>query len=67
VVLDFSKPGGAQIHKHTLPSFVPVDSELKALVASSIKRFMLVVAGYLNAFVARREQVCPEDGCAILC
>jgi len=47
----------AQVVKHTLPHFVPLAVAAKYL-SSDITQFFREVSDYLNAFVARRQQVC---------
>lgn len=47
-----------QIYRHTLPPLVPL-RELAPYVAKDLARFVSAVSDYLNAYVARRQQVGP--------
>jgi len=52
-----------EIHKHTVPYFIPIDTISQQYLNSDIKKFFMVISEHLNAFVARREQVhlCEEQ------
>nr|XP_058962108.1 centromere protein O-like [Pocillopora verrucosa] len=52
------KDNNLKIHKHTVPYFIPVDAISKQYLNTDIKRFFMIICEHLNAFVARREQVC---------
>lgn len=57
VIIEFDGENNATVHRHTLPSFIPITAELGPLLGKSLKRFMASTTLYLNAFVARRQQV----------
>jgi len=45
------------LYKHTIPYFIPLDTIKARFLNTNIKLFVDAVSDYLNAFVARREQV----------
>ena len=56
-MVEFDGENNATVYKHTLPSFIPVSAELGPLLGKSLKRFIATTTLYLNAYVARRQQV----------
>ncbi|XP_068792857.1 centromere protein O isoform X2 [Struthio camelus] len=45
-----------QIHRHSVPVFIPLEQLAKKYLQTDIKRFLSVLSDHLNAYVGRRYQ-----------
>ncbi|XP_061846856.1 centromere protein O isoform X2 [Colius striatus] len=45
-----------QIHRHSIPIFIPLEQIAKKYLQSDIRRFLSVLSDHLNAYVGRRYQ-----------
>lgn len=45
-----------QIHRHSVPIFIPLEHIAKQYLQTDIRRFLVVLSDHLNAYTARRYQ-----------
>jgi hypothetical protein len=56
MIISADEAGQAAVHHHSLPAFVPL-AEILPHFATDVNRVFRRISDYLNAYVARREQV----------
>ncbi|XP_068265096.1 centromere protein O isoform X1 [Nyctibius grandis] len=51
-----TKPEEVQIHRHSIPIFIPLEQIATKYLQTDIRRFLAVLSDHLNAYVGRRYQ-----------
>ncbi|XP_051471106.1 centromere protein O isoform X2 [Apus apus] len=54
--LDLLTKPEVQIHRHSIPIFIPLEQIAKKYLQTDIRRFLSVLSDHLNAYVGRRYQ-----------
>ncbi|KFR15310.1 Centromere protein O, partial [Opisthocomus hoazin] len=54
--LDLLTKPEVRIHRHSVPTFIPLEQIAKKHLETDIRRFLSVLADHLNAYVGRRHQ-----------
>ncbi|XP_009465662.1 PREDICTED: centromere protein O [Nipponia nippon] len=54
--LDLLTKSEVQIHRHSIPIFIPLEQIAKKYLQTDIRRFLSVLSDHLNAYVGRRYQ-----------
>ncbi|XP_064304399.1 centromere protein O [Phalacrocorax carbo] len=54
--LDLVIKTAVQIHRHSIPIFIPLEQLAKKYLQTDIRRFLSVLSDHLNAYVGRRYQ-----------
>lgn len=54
--LDLLVKPQVQIHRHSVPIFIPLEHIAKQYLQTDIRRFLVVLSDHLNAYTARRYQ-----------
>ncbi|NWH43108.1 CENPO protein, partial [Fregata magnificens] len=54
--LDLLAKPEVQIHRHSIPIFIPLEQIAKKYLQTDIRRFLFVLSDHLNAYVGRRYQ-----------
>ena len=54
--LDLLAKPEVQIHRHSVPVFIPLEQIAKKYLQTDIRRFLSVLSDHLNAYAGRRYQ-----------
>ncbi|XP_071598366.1 centromere protein O [Heliangelus exortis] len=54
--LDLLTKPAVRIHRHSIPTFIPLEQISKKFLQTDIRRFLALLSDHLNAYVGRRHQ-----------